>query len=144
MAEFILNSIDDTALVAKKLADEAKIGDIFLLYGDLGAGKTTFSRLFIREFLKVPNLDVTSPTFNIIQTYGDHSKEVWHVDLYRIENSNEIYNLGLEDAYGNVLMLIEWSERFGSNIPFGNIIKLDFSIKNEKYCLNISKNTKSS
>jgi tRNA threonylcarbamoyladenosine biosynthesis protein TsaE len=144
MAEFILNSLDDTALVAKELASEAKIGDIFLLYGDLGAGKTTFSRLFIREFLKVPDLDVTSPTFNIIQTYGDPSKEVWHVDLYRIENSNEIYNLGLEDAYGNVLMLIEWSERFGSNIPVGNIIKLDFSIKNEKYHLNILKNTKSS
>ncbi len=142
MAELILNSLEDTCTISKELAFDAKIGDIFLLYGDLGAGKTTFSRFFIREFLQDPGLDVTSPTFNIIQTYGEHPKEVWHVDLYRIENQNEIYNLGLEDAYGNALMLIEWPERFGSIIPSGNIIKLDFSIKNEKYHLNILKNIK--
>ena len=122
MVEFILNSLHDTDLIAKKIANEAKIGDIFLLYGDLGSGKTTFSRFFIREFLKNPDLDVTSPTFNIIQTYGNSLKEVWHVDLYRIEDVNEIYNLGLEDAYGNALMLIEWPERFGSNIPYGKFI----------------------
>jgi tRNA threonylcarbamoyl adenosine modification protein YjeE len=137
MIEFSLFSLEDTQKAAIELAKSAKLNDIFLLYGDLGTGKTTFSRFFIREFLNAPNLNVTSPTFTLIQTYGEPPEEIWHIDLYRIQDPSEIYNLGLEDIYGNALMLIEWPERFGNQIPSGNITRLDFSISEKARRLNV-------
>jgi tRNA threonylcarbamoyl adenosine modification protein YjeE len=126
MAEWILSSLEDTKIVASQMAKCAKKGDIYLLFGDLGSGKTTFSQFFIQSFFESPNLNVTSPTFPIIQIYGP-SQELWHVDLYRIEKPSEINQLGLEEAYGNAIMLIEWPERLGEYNLWGNIIHLRFS-----------------
>ena len=128
MLEFVLLSLEDTKKIAQKLAQNAKIGDVFLLFGNLGSGKTTFSKFFIQSFFKDHTLNVTSPTFPIIQTYGPNN-ELWHIDLYRIENQNEIYNLGLEEAEERSIMLIEWPERLMDYLPVGNIVNLEFSIE---------------
>ncbi len=127
MRKFPLFSLEETQKIAKEFAEKATLGDIFLLFGDLGSGKTTFSRFFIQSFFGDHTLNVTSPTFPIIQTYGPHN-EIWHIDLYRIDDESEIYNLGLEEAQNKSIMIIEWPEKLGNYRPHGNIIHLNFSI----------------
>ena len=126
MQTWILNTYADTKNVADSFARYANPGDIYLLSGDLGAGKTTFCQFFIQEFLKNPDISVTSPTFPIIQTYGQNN-QIWHIDLYRIEDEREIYHLGLEEAASSI-MLIEWPERLGSFKLRGKIFILEFTL----------------
>lgn len=86
-------------------------GDVVLLYGDLGAGKTAFVRGLARGVGANPE-DVSSPTFTIIQEYAGSSLTLYHVDLYRLEAA-EIDDLGLEDLVaGDGVVAIEWAERW--------------------------------
>ena len=104
----------DTKALAAALAREALPGDIVCLVGDLGAGKTSFARAFIRA-LTTPDQEVPSPTFTIVQTYeaGESlgSLDIWHVDLYRLSDPEEVVELGIEDAFADGIMLVEWPER---------------------------------
>ena len=104
--------------LAHLLAPLSGAGDFIALKGNLGAGKTTFARGFIRTALGDEGLDVPSPTYNLVQNY--HSKgrypDILHVDLYRIEDQAEIRELGLDDAT-DCIILLEWPERLGQNIP---------------------------
>jgi tRNA threonylcarbamoyl adenosine modification protein YjeE len=85
------------------------------LWGEMGAGKSTFARAFIRSFL--PNMDVPSPTFTLIQTYAISGGEIWHCDLYRLTTKNEIQELGLLEAFHQNICLVEWPERLESFLP---------------------------
>jgi tRNA threonylcarbamoyl adenosine modification protein YjeE len=85
------------------------------LWGEMGAGKSTFARAFIKSFL--PTIDVPSPTFTLIQTYTTSKGEIWHCDLYRLGNSDEIQELGLLEAFHNNICLVEWPERLESFLP---------------------------
>jgi tRNA threonylcarbamoyladenosine biosynthesis protein TsaE len=86
-------------------------GDVVLLYGDLGAGKTAFVRGLARGLGANPE-DVSSPTFTIVQEYAGTRATLYHVDLYRLEPA-EIEDLGLEDLIsGNGVVAIEWAERW--------------------------------
>jgi tRNA threonylcarbamoyladenosine biosynthesis protein TsaE len=119
---------------ASELALNAKKGDVFALSGNLGAGKTTFAQGFINilqnKELKVAE-PVTSPTFNIIQIYKTTlGVDVWHCDLYRIKNKNELYDLGLEDAFDNAITLIEWPE-IATNILPKNTLYIDIKLNLE-------------
>jgi tRNA threonylcarbamoyladenosine biosynthesis protein TsaE len=107
-----LRSEADTQQLAVQLAAQAKTGDVFALQGDLGAGKTAFARYFIQALASV-SVDVASPTFTLLQTYDTSKGEVWHYDLYRIENEAALVELALEDATSHIV-LIEWPERLGS------------------------------
>lgn len=107
----------DTLAVASRLADDARKGDIFLLEGDLGAGKTAFSRAFIRSLTGDPEQEVPSPTFTLLQTYGTPRGEIWHFDLYRLKDPDEIFELGWEDALAEGILLIEWPDRLGPHRP---------------------------
>ena len=109
-------SEDSTVDFAKKCARQAKPGDIFTLHGTLGMGKSVFSRGFIRELMK-ENVDVPSPTFTLVQTYETSQGTIWHFDLYRIEDPEEIYEIGWEEALDNGICLIEWPERLGNLMP---------------------------
>lgn len=86
--------------------------DVIAMFGDLGAGKTTFARGLIRGLGF--SGDVASPTFPIVQTYEELPVPLWHVDLYRIEEPGELTELALDDARSEVALLIEWPERLGS------------------------------
>ena len=103
-----------------RLADAADAGDVFALWGELGAGKSTFARAFIRHYAQVRDVtidDVPSPTFTLIQMYDVAGQLLWHFDLYRIGQADEIWEIGLEEALGGGICLIEWPGNAGSLLP---------------------------
>lgn len=121
-AEFVVNSLSETEKLAKKIATKIENGMVILLYGDIGAGKTTFTK-FLLGFLGVKSV-VSSPTFTLLNEYeGDFP--VYHFDMYRISNSDELYELGFEDYLNSKsspfvktgLTLIEWPENIKSILP---------------------------
>lgn len=115
MFELVLNSLDETRDFSKRLADCFKNGDVFSFYGDLGAGKTTITK-FIAKNLNIKE-DVTSPTFNIVNVY--YGKFVLnHMDLYRIENPDELYQIDYETYfYPDGVTIIEWAKNAKELLP---------------------------
>ena len=109
MKKIILNSQSEMANFAKKIADEAKAGDLIGLKGTLGAGKSFFAKHFI-NFLSEKPREVLSPTFNLVYSYDTKKGEIFHFDLYRLKTSNELENIGFFDALQNGISLIEWPE----------------------------------
>lgn len=112
---YLSQSEAETIRLGQLLAASAKKGDIFALYGTLGMGKSVFSRAFIQHFLG--NVDVPSPTFNLLQTYEAPDYEIYHFDLYRLKDPEEIFELGMEEAMYNGVCLIEWPEKMGGYLP---------------------------
>lgn len=112
-----LPTADATEAFGRALAERLRVGDAVALFGTLGAGKTTLARGVLRGLGHVG--DVGSPTFPIVQTYDppDTRIPVWHVDLYRIEDADELEELGLDEARQDGVLLIEWPERMPSLWP---------------------------
>lgn len=105
----------ETEQLAELFADIAKPGDIFALNGVLGVGKSVFARAFIKKKTKAE--EVPSPTFTLVQAYPTDLCDVYHFDLYRLKDPDEVFELGFEEAvYGNI-SLIEWSEKAGKWLP---------------------------
>jgi tRNA threonylcarbamoyladenosine biosynthesis protein TsaE len=104
----------ETEALGRRLAAQLRRGDVIALYGDLGAGKTTLARGILRG-LGFEG-DVASPTFPIVQPYEGLSPPLWHVDLYRIEDSAEIEELALDEALEDGALVIEWPERLGGQL----------------------------
>ena len=119
MTSRLFPSADATAAFAAKLAPHLRPGDVILLQGGLGAGKTHFARALIQARLAAAGLaeDVPSPTFTLVQTYDDGAVELWHADLYRLSHLDEIAELGLEDAFETGICLIEWPDRLAEATP---------------------------
>lgn len=115
--EWISNSENETAQHAQNLAPMLLPGDIVCLHGNLGVGKSVFARALIRALTKNPAQDVPSPTFTLVQTYDSPAGEIWHFDLYRLKNPEEVYELGWEDALSGAISIIEWPERLGPLLP---------------------------
>ena len=106
--------------LAVKLADLSQKGDVFLLDGELGAGKSFFSRQFIKHIGRKQGYDikeVPSPTFTLVQTYDQLQPAIWHFDLYRLSCADEVYELGLEEAAKSAICLIEWPSRLADDLP---------------------------
>ena len=111
-----------TAGLAARLARRARQGDVIGLKGDLGSGKTTFARAFIRA-LGDGDEEVPSPTFTLVEVYAFAGKPpVWHFDLYRLTAAEESYELGIEDALAEGISLIEWPERLGRSLPAEHLL----------------------
>lgn len=103
---------DLTAALARMLAATARPGQTLLLDGPVGAGKTHFARAFIRARQGGAAEDVPSPTYTLVQTYDDPmGTEIWHADLYRLTDPSELDELGLDEAQGKAICLIEWPDR---------------------------------
>jgi tRNA threonylcarbamoyladenosine biosynthesis protein TsaE len=120
LIEIDLADVGKTALAAGILARLVRPGDVLALWGDLGAGKTTFARGFMAALL--PQADaVPSPTFTLVQTYpvtiAGNAVDIWHFDLYRLKHAEEAYEIGIEEAFASGVSLIEWPDRLGSLLP---------------------------
>lgn len=121
----ILKDEQATAALGAAVARVARAGDVILLSGPLGAGKTALARGFIAALGQEG--DVPSPSFAIVQPYEELEPPVWHVDLYRIEERSEIDELGLDSA-ADAVLLVEWSERAGADAwPQALALSLDFA-----------------
>lgn len=115
----------DTDRLGEWLAAKLGPGDVVLLHGHIGAGKTHLARALIRSRLKCA-VEVPSPTFTLIQTYDAGDTDIWHADLYRLSHPDEAIELGLEDAFGTAVCLIEWPDRLGYLAP-PNSLHLKFT-----------------
>ncbi len=121
---WISHSEEETGAVAKEVIETLSTPYILCLYGDLGAGKTAFSRALIRHLVNDEYENVPSPTYTLVQTYDDD--RIWHFDLYRMEHPDQLYDIGWEDALTADYCLIEWPERLGTLKPQNSV---DISIE---------------
>ena len=103
-------SEQDTAAIGRELGATLAAGDVVLLHGDLGAGKTAFVR-GLAEGLGVDAQQVSSPTFTLVQEYRGGRLPLFHVDLYRLTDPREIDDLGLDEIAEDGVLAIEWAER---------------------------------
>lgn len=111
-----LHSFEETLALGKKIGACVRPGDILLLEGDLGAGKTTFTQ-GLAEGLGVQET-VNSPTFVIINEYLSGRLPLYHMDLYRVEEEAQLYDLGVEEYFfGNGVCVVEWPEIARSFLP---------------------------
>jgi tRNA threonylcarbamoyladenosine biosynthesis protein TsaE len=115
-----IDNLDDLKSVAKSVASEISVGSVICLTGDLGVGKTMFTKFLISEICGC-DIEVNSPTFNILQIYdadlsndniscNEKKFQIYHYDFYRLKDANEVINLDLEYAVQNAITIIEWPQ----------------------------------
>jgi tRNA threonylcarbamoyladenosine biosynthesis protein TsaE len=106
-----------TEAAGRRLGAALAPGDCVLLEGPLGAGKSCLARAAIRAALGRPRLEVPSPSYTLVNVYEGPAAEIWHADLYRLSEPAELDELGLSDALGHAIVLIEWADRMGDAVP---------------------------
>ncbi len=111
-----LKSPEETSALAAQLGGHLEKGDVLLLEGEIGSGKTHFSRALIQSAMDVVE-DVPSPTYTLVQVYDTRIGEVWHSDLYRLSAVEEVDELGLTDAFETAITLVEWPEKLEALTP---------------------------
>lgn len=126
MRRIELPDADATAALGAALAPRLRRGDLLALAGDLGAGKTTLARGLIGALgHRGP---VPSPTFTLVQHYETDPVPVWHFDLYRIGHPDEVIELGYDEARAEGIVLLEWAERLGADLPAARLdIALEYA-----------------
>ena len=112
MKKIISNSEEETKLIGRKFAKDLKKGDVIVLTGDLGSGKTKFTE-GVLQFFGLEN-EISSPTFNIVNEYVNRDVNVYHFDVYRLEDEDEFYAIGGEEYFEKGICLIEWGEMIES------------------------------
>ena len=120
-----------TTRFAGAVAGLLRPGDTILLQGPIGAGKSAFARGVIRARLGRVE-DVPSPTFTLVQTYEAEDGDIWHCDLYRLTDPDEVLELGLEQAFQTAICLIEWPDRLGADTPDG-ALTLTFAARTDDH-----------
>ncbi len=119
--KIISNSALDTEKIGKDLAKTLKGNEIIALYGDLGVGKTAFTR-GIADYFGVKD-EVSSPTFSIVNEYAADKFSLYHFDMYRIKTAEDLESTGFFEYLGNNILVIEWSENIEDYLP-KDIIKV--------------------
>ena len=115
----IIKSLDHLRLISNKIADKASEKDCIFLIGEIGVGKTTFTRNFINYLQKregVKETEVLSPTFNLLYEYDIKNMKVMHYDLYRIKRSKDLDQLGIFTEDVDAIKIIEWPELINTNL----------------------------
>ncbi len=115
-AAFLLEDEDRANRFGAALARLLRPGDTLLLDGPVGAGKSHIARAAIRA-LCGPETEVPSPTFTLVQVYDGPGCEIWHADLYRLTDPDEVVELGLVEAMDSAILLVEWPDRLGAYAP---------------------------
>ncbi len=115
MTEYISHSLQDTERIASEIASELSGTEVVAMLGGLGVGKTTFTRGLVKAF----GIDegVHSPTFSIVNEYLNGSVPVYHFDMYRVSDEDDLYSTGFYDYLGKGLLIIEWSENILDYLP---------------------------
>jgi tRNA threonylcarbamoyl adenosine modification protein YjeE len=114
---YITSSPDETIAVGREIAASISAPRLILLEGDLGAGKTTLAKGIVSGLGAAGEDDVSSPTFALVQEYGP-GPQVYHIDLYRLDNAPDLDSLGLEDIWNSgAVVLMEWGGRFKTRFP---------------------------
>ena len=128
----LLKNEGDTEKLAKRLVKFSKKDNaVICLNGDLGSGKTTFTRYFIRNFFKSLEIkEIPSPTFTLLQVYEHEGYTINHYDFYRLKNSSELFELNFGEAVTDDVCLIEWSDKFVEILP-NDRIEINFQIKSK-------------
>ena len=117
MPVFETRTEEETIALGEKLARDLKPGQVVLLIGNLGAGKTTLAKGIVKGLNAAAPEEVSSPTFTLIHEYGERPK-VYHIDLYRLDDAAQVATLGLEELFEKqAVVLIEWGERFPHLMP---------------------------
>lgn len=124
MKKIISNSEEETKLIGRKFAKDLKKGDVIVLTGDLGSGKTKFTE-GVLQFFGLEN-EISSPTFNIVNEYVNKDVNVYHFDVYRLEDEDEFYAIGGEEYFEKGICLIEWGEMIEFALP-NKYIQISFS-----------------
>lgn len=132
MTSCLSHSEAETAAIARDLARRLHAGDVLLIQGELGAGKTAFVR-GLAGGLGVDEDDVSSPTFTLVQEYRGGRLPLYHADLYRLARAAEIDDLGLGDAdMGDGVLAIEWPERLARPVPGATLVAIVISGDTER------------
>ena len=106
------NDLSDTLGIGHDLAQILEPGDLVCVNGPLGAGKSELCRAIIRARVGDPHLEVPSPSYTLVNVYEHEDIQIWHADLYRVGDESELDEIGLEDAVGSALVLVEWPDRW--------------------------------
>ena len=136
----IIKSLDHLRLISNKIADNVSEKDCIFLIGEIGVGKTTFTRNFINYLQKREGLkqtEVLSPTFNLLYEYDIKSLKIMHYDLYRIKDSKELNQLGIFKEDLNSIKIIEWPELIDRNLTNRLELHLKYSNKENERELSI-------
>ena len=113
----------ETAAIGQQLSAGLAAGDVILLFGDLGAGKTAFVR-GVAAGLGIDRGEVTSPTFTLVQEYRGGRLTLFHVDLYRLNNAREIEDLGLDELTADGVLAVEWAEKLTRPMPGAFVVRI--------------------
>jgi tRNA threonylcarbamoyladenosine biosynthesis protein TsaE len=129
VATFISNSPAETEAIGRQLAEDVDAGSVLALKGELGSGKTLFTKGLVAGLGS--SAAVTSPTFTIVHEYQGGRLPVYHFDFFRLENREGAARLGLDDYFfGDGLSVIEWADRFPELVP-EQTRWISFKIKSE-------------
>ena len=126
--KFLLGSLTDTRQFAEIVAAHVRPRDMIVLAGEMGAGKTTFTQSFGRA-LGVTDL-ITSPTFNLLHNYGSGRMSLHHADLYRLERTGELEDLGLDELQdvGGVIA-VEWGDIVGDELGDALVLRFEHAVE---------------
>ena len=116
MATFISNSPAETEAIGRRFAEDVGVGSVLALQGELGSGKTLFTKGFVAGVGS--NATVSSPTFTIVHEYRDGRLPLYHFDFFRVEDRQSLARLGLDDYFfGDGVSVIEWADRLPEFVP---------------------------
>ena len=115
MDTFVAKNEQDTIDFAEKFAKKLKVGDIIVLSGELGSGKTKFVQGVLKRFGLED--EISSPTFTIVNEYNAGEINIYHFDVYRLEDSDEFYAMGGDELFSTGICLIEWGEMIEDILP---------------------------
>jgi ATPase, YjeE family len=116
MREVLIKNEEDTRRFGHELANRLKPGDVVALIGDLGTGKTTLTK-YIAEGLGITEM-ITSPTFTIVCEYHSGRLPLYHFDVYRIDDPDDMFEIGADEYfYGNGVCVVEWADQIAELLP---------------------------